>query len=675
MKRKVWNIFPIFALMIAACLILQCAAAQAAVKKPGKAEIKRTVSTAPGKLAVTWKKTPRAAKYQIQSALDKKFASGKMSKTVSAKKQKCVFTELQAGENYYVRVRAYRTVSGKKYYGKWSTVRSVWINENDTAGTSENPDPDSDAGIQPDQDAAPDTDIQQTDDTGLNTGNQPHEETVSDTSTQTNADTGSDMDRGTGSAEEKKVYLLAAGYSIQINGEASYVYTGEEFRPGITVSGEGLAPLTEGTDYDASYQNNVNVGTARIIVTGKGKYQGELSTTFKITYASQDFHVKLSSDIVYVGETAKLEYAGNVGEVEFSCISRTVARIDADGTITGLKPGCTYINVSAKSDGNHKGHSETVGPLVVGNREPKSCKFYSSAKDMRTEDGGSTFVRYLQCDAAAPWLDDVEYEVKDVTPPAWAKVYADLGVPHSEPSLTVTDDRELMEKWEGQQTVTVHAGPGTRAVCVTAKKNGSVLDTVYLKTDCKKSARSGSYDFSEWDVEMYRKVRQKVESKIWTDDMTASQKLKAVEDYLNSVMHYPGTASVSKECNPSFWAEWEIDGSDTLYKGTGPDGLMMCYMGGIGDCWTGVTLLERVARDDLGLSPLYDDETDSIKNGEGYWISEGTQYSASHRTLHYQDADGKRYGYDVQGMVYSSDDPEVTCEAHGCRSRIISLKD
>ena len=174
---------------------------------------------------------------------------------------------------------------------------------------------------------------------------------------------------------------------------------------------------------------------------------------------------------------------------------------------------------------------------------------------------------------------------------------------------------------------------------------------------------------------MYRKVRQKVESKIWTDDMTAHQKLKAVEDCLDPVMHYPGTASVSKECNPSFWEEWAIAGSDTLYKGTGPDGLMMCYMGGIGDCWTGVTLLERVARDDLGLSPLYDDETDSIKDGEGYWISEGTQYSASHRTLHYQDADGKRYGYDVQGMVYSSNDPEVTCEAHGCRSRIISLKD
>lgn len=327
MKRKVWNIFPVFALMIAACLILQCAVAQAAVKKPGKAEIKKTVSTAPGKLSVIWKKTPKAAKYQIQAALDKEFASGRMSKTVSAKKQKCVFTELQTGENYYVRVRAYRTVSGKKYYGKWSTVRSVLINENDTAGIIENPDPD--AGIQTDQDTDPDTDIQPTDDTGLNTGKQPDEDTGSDTSTQTNGDTGSGTDRSTNGAEEKKVYLLAAGYSIQINGEASYVYTGEEFRPGITVSGEGLAPLTEGTDYDVSYQNNANVGTARIIATGKGKYQGELSTTFKITYAAEDFHVKLISNIVYVGETAKLEYTGNVGEVEFSCISRTIARIDA----------------------------------------------------------------------------------------------------------------------------------------------------------------------------------------------------------------------------------------------------------------------------------------------------------------------------------------------------------
>ena len=674
MKRKVWNIFPIFALMIAACLILQCASAQAAVKRPGKTEIKKTVSTAPGKLAVTWKKTPKAAKYQIQAALDKKFSSGKLSKTVSAKKQKCVFTELQAGENYYVRVRAYRTVSGKKYYGKWSTVRSIRINENDTDGTSENPDPD--AGIHPDQDAAPDTDIHPEDDTGLNTGRQPDEDTGSDNSTQTNRDTGSGTDRGDSSLAEKKIYLLAAGYDISINGETSYVYTGEEFRPGVTISGEGLAPLVEGTDYDVSYQNNVNAGTARITVTGKGKYEGELSTTFKITLAAQDFHINLSSNTVCVGETIKLEYTGNVGDVELSSIARSIASINADGTITGLKPGYTYINVSSRSDGNHKGHSETVGPILVGNREPRECKFYSSLQDIRTEDGGSTFVRFLECDAVASWLDDVEYEVKDVTPPVWAKVYADLGVPHTEPSLTVSDERELKEKWEGMQTVTVHAGPGTRAVCVTAKKNGAVLDTVYLKTDCKKSARSGSYDFSEWDVEMYRKVRHKVESKIWTDDMTAHQKLKAVEDYLNSVMHYPGTASVSKEYNPSYWEEWAVAGSDTLYKGTGPDGLMMCYMGGIRDCWTGITLLERVARDDLGLSPLYD-ETGSMK--EGYWTVQGSQSSApnnpSHRTFRYRDAEGNEYGYGVNGMVFYPDDPEVTCEAHGCRNRIISLKD
>lgn len=106
---------------------------------------------------------------------------------------------------------------------------------------------------------------------------------------------------------------------------------------------------------------------------------------------------------------------------------------------------------------------------------------------------------------------------------------------------------------------------------------------------------------------------------------------------------------------------------------------MMCYMGGIGDCWTGITLLERVARDDLGLSSLYDDETGSIKAGEGYWAVQGSQSSApsnpSHRTFRYHDAEGTEYGYDVNGMVYSSDDPEVTCEAHGCRNRIISLKD
>ena len=40
--------------------------------------------------------------------------------------------------------------------------------------------------------------------------------------------------------------------------------------------------LTEGTDYELSYRNNTNPGTATVVVTGKGKYQGAVEKNFTI---------------------------------------------------------------------------------------------------------------------------------------------------------------------------------------------------------------------------------------------------------------------------------------------------------------------------------------------------------------------------------------------------------
>ena len=40
--------------------------------------------------------------------------------------------------------------------------------------------------------------------------------------------------------------------------------------------------LIEGTDYTVSYSNNINAGTATVIITGKGSYSGEKILTFTI---------------------------------------------------------------------------------------------------------------------------------------------------------------------------------------------------------------------------------------------------------------------------------------------------------------------------------------------------------------------------------------------------------
>ena len=59
------------------------------------------------------------------------------------------------------------------------------------------------------------------------------------------------------------------------------VYTGNELKPAVTVTLGGKT-LTEGTDFTVAYSDNVNVGTAKITVTGMGNYEGTANGTFEI---------------------------------------------------------------------------------------------------------------------------------------------------------------------------------------------------------------------------------------------------------------------------------------------------------------------------------------------------------------------------------------------------------
>ncbi|MCC8046443.1 MAG: Ig-like domain-containing protein [Clostridiales bacterium] len=82
-------------------------------------------SSAVGKLTVKWKKASSVSGYQIQYSTSKKFTSGNKTKLVSGKsKSSYTLTGLTAGTTYYVRIRTYKTVSGKKYYSAWSSANS-----------------------------------------------------------------------------------------------------------------------------------------------------------------------------------------------------------------------------------------------------------------------------------------------------------------------------------------------------------------------------------------------------------------------------------------------------------------------------------------------------------------------------------------------------------------------
>ena len=78
------------------------------------------------KFTVKWKKkTTQTTGYQIRYSLKSTMAS---SKTVTVKSNKTTsktIKKLKAKKSYYVQVRTYKTVSGKKYYSAWSKKKSV----------------------------------------------------------------------------------------------------------------------------------------------------------------------------------------------------------------------------------------------------------------------------------------------------------------------------------------------------------------------------------------------------------------------------------------------------------------------------------------------------------------------------------------------------------------------
>ena len=87
------------------------------VKVP-KVKIKKaTKKISAKKLKVTLKTAKGVKGYQVMISTSKKF---KKAKVKNYKKAKFTIKKLKANKKYFIRVRAYKVVNGKVYYGKWS---------------------------------------------------------------------------------------------------------------------------------------------------------------------------------------------------------------------------------------------------------------------------------------------------------------------------------------------------------------------------------------------------------------------------------------------------------------------------------------------------------------------------------------------------------------------------
>lgn len=78
------------------------------------------------------------------------------------------------------------------------------------------------------------------------------------------------------------------------------IYTGGKLKPSLKMTYQGK-DLIEGTDYTVIFENNINIGTAVVKITGRGVYEGTISKEFQIivrknqTVTSGNYKYKVTS--------------------------------------------------------------------------------------------------------------------------------------------------------------------------------------------------------------------------------------------------------------------------------------------------------------------------------------------------------------------------------------------
>jgi hypothetical protein len=124
--------------------------------------------------------------------------------------------------------------------------------------------------------------------------------------------------------------------------------------------------LRAGSDYSLSYKNNVNPGTATVVVKGEGNFKGKISTTFKVGKPANPMTVKVASmsvaynELYTAGKTfSPLTVSNAVGDVTYAVVSKNAALSfnTKTGKLTVLKgtyPGTYTMKVKVTAAGSEK---------------------------------------------------------------------------------------------------------------------------------------------------------------------------------------------------------------------------------------------------------------------------------------------------------------------------------
>ena len=144
--------------------------------------------------------------------------------------------------------------------------------------------------------------------------------------------------------------------------ETRYIYDGNAKKPDVVVTGEkGI--LTEGKDYTLEYRDNVNAGTAAVVVSGMGNYHGSRTLFYTIEKAQLDVLNISDPVLTYTGLEQTVDVASvfadndNYVPVENYIVSGNKAK----------DVGTYQLTVTAKDNSNYRGSVSVPYSIVSQN--------------------------------------------------------------------------------------------------------------------------------------------------------------------------------------------------------------------------------------------------------------------------------------------------------------------
>jgi len=167
-----------------------------------------------------------------------------------------------------------------------------------------------------------------------------------------------------------------------VTGIENKVYTGTAITQEVKVTVDGKV-LVKDTDYTVTYKNNIEAGTAEVVITGKGNYKGTKTLSFTIDKA--DTTARFEKDVykkAYGAKKFTVKVVDAAGAVTFKSSSSKVAKIDKKGKVTIKGTGRAVITATIAEGKNYK--AGTIETVIEVSPKKASIKKLSAKKTQLT---------------------------------------------------------------------------------------------------------------------------------------------------------------------------------------------------------------------------------------------------------------------------------------------------